>query len=135
MFRFNQGLKKIFNIEPYIGVEENFDFINFNNNRLNKSNYYQTQFEELIRNFIKTDKEVCVLNSGTSAIHLALILSGVKVDDTVFCPSSSFIATVNPILYLNAKPYFVDVDIRTGNINPEYSTLDLSKTAFRNPAA
>lgn len=120
LFRFNEELKKIFNIEPYIGIEESFDFINFNKNRLNKTNYYQTQFEELIKNFIKTDKEICVLNSGTSAIHLALILSGVKEGDTVFCPSSSFIATVNPILYLNAKPYFVDVDIRTGNIKPEY---------------
>ena len=53
----------------------------------------------------------CVLvSSGTSALHLALLSLGVKEGDTVLCPSVSFVATANAVLYCGAKPYFVDVD-------------------------
>lgn len=130
-------MKKIFNIEPYLGIETEFDFLNFINNRSKKINYYQSKLETLIKNFVATDKEICVLNSGTSAIHLALVLSGVDEGDTVFCSSSSFIASVNPIIYLKAKPYFVDVDVSTGNLNPEYLEKAIIKSleTKQNPKA
>ena len=61
----------------------------------------------------------CVaLNSGTAAIHLGLILLGVGAGDEVLCPSFTFVATANPIVYLGATPVFVDSEADTWNICP-----------------
>jgi len=59
------------------------------------------------------------LNSGTSALHLALALSGVGPDDEVILPAQTFIATGSVILAQSAKPVFADIEIKTGNIDPE----------------
>lgn len=58
-------------------------------------------------------------SSGTAAIHLALDLVGVSEDDTVFCSSLTFIASANPILYLGAKPIFIDSEEETWNMSPQ----------------
>src|SRR5438094_371322 len=58
------------------------------------------------------------LNSGTSAIHLALLAAGVGRGDEVITVSYTFVATVAGILYTGAKPVFVDIDPRTCNIDP-----------------
>lgn len=65
------------------------------------------------------------LSSGTSAIHLALILSGVVENDEVLCSSFTFSATANPIRYQNAIPIFIDSEKETWNICP-----NLLKTAI-----
>lgn len=62
---------------------------------------------------------VTAMNSGTSAIHLALILLGVGVGDEVLCQSLTFTASANPIVYLGARPVFVDSEKKTWNICPE----------------
>jgi dTDP-4-amino-4,6-dideoxygalactose transaminase len=62
--------------------------------------------------------DVAVLSSGTAAIHLALILLGVKNDDCVICSSFTFSASVNPIIYLGASPIFIDSEKDTWNIDP-----------------
>ena len=59
------------------------------------------------------------LVSGTSAIHLALKLCGVKRDDIVFCSSLTFSATANPIAYEGATPVFIDSEKDTWNMDPE----------------
>jgi dTDP-4-amino-4,6-dideoxygalactose transaminase len=59
------------------------------------------------------------LNSGTAAIHLGLILLGVGPGDEVLCPSFTFVATANPVVYLGATPVFVDSEPETWNICPE----------------
>lgn len=58
------------------------------------------------------------LNSGTSAIHLALKLLDVKQGDTVFCSSLTFIASANPITYEGATPVFIDSERDTWNMSP-----------------
>jgi dTDP-4-amino-4,6-dideoxygalactose transaminase len=58
------------------------------------------------------------LSSGTSAIHLALILAGVKAGDEVICQSFTFSASANPITYQGAKPVFVDSEVDTWNMSP-----------------
>lgn len=58
------------------------------------------------------------VNSGTSGLHLAMIAAGIKPGDEVITPSFSFIASANCILYERGTPVFVDVDARTGNIDP-----------------
>ncbi|MGB5078903.1 MAG: aminotransferase class I/II-fold pyridoxal phosphate-dependent enzyme, partial [Sphingorhabdus sp.] len=50
------------------------------------------------------------LSSGTAAIHLALILLGIKQGDKVFCSTLTFAASANPIAYQNAEPVFIDAD-------------------------
>ena len=61
----------------------------------------------------------CVaLSSGTAAIHLGLILLGVGPGDEVLCPSFTFVATANPILYLGARPVFIDSEADTWNLCP-----------------
>ncbi|HEX8327364.1 MAG TPA: aminotransferase class I/II-fold pyridoxal phosphate-dependent enzyme [Hymenobacter sp.] len=62
----------------------------------------------------------CVaLTSGTAAIHLGLILLGVGPGDEVLCPSFTFVATANPVLYLGASPVFVDSEPDTWNLCPK----------------
>ena len=62
--------------------------------------------------------DVAVLSSGTAALHLALILLGVKNDDLVICSSFTFSASVNPIIYLGASPIFIDSEKDTWNMDP-----------------
>jgi len=62
-------------------------------------------------------KYALATSSGTAAIHIGLRLLGVGEGDWVICPSLTFIATANPILYLHAQPVFVDAD-EQGNISP-----------------
>ena len=63
-------------------------------------------------------KYSAALSSGTAAIHLSLILLGVKSGDEVICSSFTFSASANPILYLGANPIFIDSEKSTWNINP-----------------
>lgn len=75
-------------------------------------------FESKLEAYFKNDKKIAVLNSGTSAIHLALILSGVIDNDIVLCQSATFSATVNPIVYQRATPVFIDSETETWNMCP-----------------
>jgi len=56
------------------------------------------------------------LNSGTSALHLALVLAGVGPGDDVIIPAQTFVATGLVVLMQRAKPVFADIDPTTGNI-------------------
>ena len=75
------------------------------------------RFEEKISK-ISNDYGVAALSSGTAAIHLALILLGIKEDDIVICSSFTFSASVNPIIYQGAKPVFIDSETETWNLDP-----------------
>lgn len=77
-------------------------------------------FEGDLKQYLKDDKEIVCTVSGTSAIHLALILSGVKEGDDVLCQSMTFSASANPILYLGANPIFIDSEEDTWNMSPEF---------------
>lgn len=59
------------------------------------------------------------LASGTAALHMALKATGVGKGDIVFCPSLTFAATANPIIYQEAIPVFIDSDFRTWNMDPD----------------
>jgi dTDP-4-amino-4,6-dideoxygalactose transaminase len=72
-------------------------------------------------------KHAAALNSGTAAIHLALKASGVGEGDIVICPTLTFSATANPIIYLNAKPVFIDSNYETWNMDPKALETALEK--------
>ena len=64
-------------------------------------------------------KHAAAMTSGTGAIHLALKAAGVGEGDIVFCPTLTFSATANPIIYQNATPVFIDSDYETWNMDPK----------------
>lgn len=75
-------------------------------------------FQLDIKKYLAQDIFVCALSSGTAAIHLGLILIGVKPRDEVICQSMTFSASANPILYLGATPIFIDSELDTWNLCP-----------------
>ncbi len=77
------------------------------------------EFESELQNYFEKETFVAALNSGTSAIHLALVLLDIKDGDEVICQSMTFSASANPILYQKATPVFVDSEPETWNICPD----------------
>nr|WP_294776156.1 aminotransferase class I/II-fold pyridoxal phosphate-dependent enzyme [uncultured Flavobacterium sp.] len=77
-----------------------------------------TGFEQDLENYLGEAVHVGALSSGTAALHLALILLGVKNGDEVICQSMTFSASANPIVYLGATPVFVDSEPDTWNMCP-----------------
>src|ERR1700694_5898938 len=75
------------------------------------------EFERRFAEYVGAAHAVAV-SSCTTALHLALVAAGVKPGDEVICPSLSFIATANAIVYAGATPVFVDIDPLTYNIDP-----------------
>ncbi|MCR4030931.1 MULTISPECIES: DegT/DnrJ/EryC1/StrS family aminotransferase [Flavobacterium] len=75
-------------------------------------------FEKDLEDYLNNDVFVGALSSGTAAIHLGLILLGVKPGDEVLCQSMTFSASANPILYLGATPIFIDSELETWNLCP-----------------
>lgn len=77
------------------------------------------EFEKEFAAYVGDGTYAAALSSGTAAIHLALILAGVKRDDIVFGSSLTFAATVNPITYLCANPVFIDSEEESWNMDPK----------------
>ncbi len=86
------------------------------------------EFEVAVSGFVGSKYGIGV-NSGTSGLHLCLLAAGIQPGDLVLTTSFSFISSSNVILYCGAIPIFVDVDPRTGNIDPvqlEQAAADIS---------
>lgn len=77
-----------------------------------------SKFESKLSKKIKHHQAVA-LNSGTSALHLALVLLGIGPGDEVICQTFTFCASANPIVYLGGVPIFVDSEEDTWNMSPE----------------
>jgi dTDP-4-amino-4,6-dideoxygalactose transaminase len=109
---------KIWLSSPHIGANE-LKYVNeaFQSNWIAPLGPHVNAFELGLQAQTKT-KHAAALSSGTSAIHLALVLLGVKAGDTVFCQSITFSATANPIRYQGATPVFIDSESDTWNIDP-----------------
>ena len=75
------------------------------------------EFEKAMGEFMGEGYPVA-LSAGTAALHLAMILAGVRAGDTVFCQSLTFSASANPVAYCGAKPVFIDSERETWNMDP-----------------
>jgi dTDP-4-amino-4,6-dideoxygalactose transaminase len=109
---------KIWLSSPHIGTNE-LQYVNeaFETNWIAPLGPHVNAFEHGLQDQTKTS-HAAALSSGTSALHLALILLGVKAGDNVFCQSITFSASANPIAYQGAIPVFIDSEIDTWNIDP-----------------
>lgn len=109
---------KIWLSSPHIGANE-LNYVNeaFTSNWIAPLGPHVDAFEKGLQDQTKTS-HAAALSSGTSAIHLALILLDVKAGDTVFCQSITFSASANPIAYQGAIPVFIDSEQDTWNMDP-----------------
>lgn len=110
--------ERIFLSRPHMGGTE-LDYIHdaFEKNWVAPLGENVTEFENSVKNYTGINSALA-LTSGTAAIHLALIESGVQKDDVVFCSSLTFSASANPIIYQGAKPVFIDSHMDTWNMSP-----------------
>lgn len=111
---------KIWLSPPHMsGYEHEFIDDAFNSNWIAPFGPNVIGFEKDIETYLGYNSHAAALSSGTAAIHLALVLLNVKKGDEVICQTKTFAASVNPVIYLGAKPIFVDSESQTWNICPE----------------
>lgn len=112
--------EKIWLSSPHMGGNEQ-KYINeaFEENWIAPLGPNVNAFEAMIKTELNDNsKEVACLSSGTAALHLSLILSGVKQGDEVLCQSFTFSASANPITYQGGIPIFIDSENETWNMCP-----------------
>ena len=119
-------IRKLYKNKDFIPLHEPVFFSNekkylnecINSTFVSTVGEYVKKAEEKISN-ITNSKYTILTNSGTSALHLALIACGVRENDEVITQSISFIATANAIRYCKANPIFLDIDKKTLSLSPK----------------
>jgi dTDP-4-amino-4,6-dideoxygalactose transaminase len=111
---------KIWLSSPHMGVKE-LEYVKeaFDTNWIAPLGPHVDNFEKELAALTAT-QTAAALSSGTAAIHLALIILGVKNGDEVICQSFTFSASANPIVYQGATPVFVDSEPDTWNMCPNH---------------
>jgi dTDP-4-amino-4,6-dideoxygalactose transaminase len=111
--------KRILLSPPHMGgTEQEYIAQAFQDNWIAPVGPHITLFENRLANYLDKSLHVAALQSGTAAIHLALQLAGIQRGDTVLCQSLTFVASVNPVLYLGANPVFIGSEKETWNMCP-----------------
>jgi len=87
-------------------------------------------FEQQVADLVGV-RHAVALASGTAALHLALVAAGVRRGDTVLVPSFTFAATANAVMYLGARPIFLDSTADSWNIDPALVADELRSRAAR----
>jgi pyridoxal phosphate-dependent aminotransferase EpsN len=120
---------RIFLSPPHMGGEE-LHFINeaFESNYIAPLGPQVDAFEEEFCRMVGANHALA-LSCGTAALHLALQLAGVRRGDEVITSTLTFIASASPIIYLDAKPVFIDSDRANWNMDPELLTNELEERA------
>jgi perosamine synthetase len=104
--------------EPmFVGREKEYLMNTIESTFVSSVGPYVDKFELMTADLSKTKKAVAVVN-GTSALQVALRLSGVSNGDEVLTQALTFIATINAIIYNGASPVFLDVDLDTMGLSP-----------------
>lgn len=113
--------ERIFLSSPHMsdeGYEREFVKEAFDTNWIAPLGKNVTGFEHELATKVGS-KSAAALSAGTAAIHMALKAVGVGKGDIVFCPTLTFSATANPIIYQDAVPVFIDSDYETWNMSPK----------------
>ncbi|WP_109437680.1 DegT/DnrJ/EryC1/StrS aminotransferase family protein [Aquimarina sp. AU119] len=112
--------KRIWLSSPHMGgTEQKFVKEAFDTNWVAPLGPNVNGFESDLETYLGENVHAAALSSGTASLHLGLKLLDVGVDDEVLCQSFTFAASANPIVYLGAKPVFIDSERDTWNICPQ----------------
>lgn len=104
---------------PYlVGNEKKYVDECLDTNWISSVGHFVDEFETSFASYIGLPKAAAV-SSGTAALHLSLLISGVGQGHEVFVPALTFIAPVNAVSYTGAKPVFIDSDRKSLGISPE----------------
>lgn len=96
-------------VPNFIGNEQKYVTEAVNTEWVSTGGKYVDGFEKAVADYVGTDNAVACQN-GTSGLHIALMLNGVKQGQEVIVPALTFIAAVNPVRYIGAEPVFMDCD-------------------------
>ena len=112
------GLKSYYLHEPTLGeTEKQYLASCIDSGFVSSVGKYVDQFEKDLERVTGAKKAVVCVN-GTSALHIACLLAGVKANDEVMLPSLTFVATANAVAYCHAIPHFVEASAQTLNVDP-----------------
>jgi len=128
---------RVFLSPPHLsGLEEQYVANAFATNWITPLGPHVDEFEKEFAAAIGAEHAVA-LSSGTAAVHLALLLAGVGPGDEVLVSTLTFVASVNPIVYLGATPVFIDSDRASWNMDPALleEALDVRARRGRLPRA
>jgi aminotransferase in exopolysaccharide biosynthesis len=116
--------------EPrFIGKEKEFVAQTIDSTFVSSVGQYVNQFEEDLAKYTASKKAIAVVN-GTSALHLSMLMAGVKPGDYVITQALTFVATCNAIHYCQAEPILIDVDKKTLGLSPIALEAWLEENAF-----
>ncbi len=129
-------IRKLYNTDDFIplhapvfkGNEEKYVLDTIRSTFVSSVGEYVNEFERKIAEYTGAKFAVATVN-GTSALHIALLLSGVKEGDEVITQPLTFVATCNAIKYCGAEPAFVDISLKTLGMSPESLKEFLDKNA------
>lgn len=113
--------------KPLIGQEEIDGVIAVLNSGIIAEGPKVKEFEDEFAKYVGVDHAVAV-NSGTAALHVALLAEDIGKGDEVITTPFTFIATANSVLYTGARPVFADIDEATFNISPEEIEKKITKS-------
>ncbi|HEG2430983.1 TPA: aminotransferase LegC [Campylobacter jejuni] len=118
-------IKSLFNKENialhepcFIGNEKKYLLECIDSGFVSSVGEFVTRFEEALKEKTKT-RFVVATNTGTAALHIALLANGIDENCEVITQSISFVATANAITYTGAKPVFLDIDENTLSLSPK----------------
>ena len=130
-------MKKIYLSPPHLSKHEKKYILEaIKSNWIAPVGPFLKKFEKKISRYIGVENALCVI-SGTAAIHLALKVLGVKKNDIVLCQNFTFIGSVYPIIYCNAKPVFIGSESESWNMCPKTlkNTILMLKKKNKTPKA
>lgn len=120
-------MKRIYLSPPHmLGHEKEMLLDAFDSNWIAPLGPHVNAFEKEFAEAVNV-KHAVALSSGTAALHLALLLAGVKEGDEVLTSSFTFVATTNAIKYVGAEPVFIDSDEATWNMDPNLLEEELKE--------
>jgi dTDP-4-amino-4,6-dideoxygalactose transaminase len=124
--RYRASVSRLFLSPPEVGARERALLLEaFDSNWIAPLGPHVDAFEQEFAAFVGS-RSAAALSSGTAALHLALMLLGVGPGDEVLVPSLTFVASANAVVYVGARPVFVDSDHATWNLDPELVEEELA---------
>lgn len=135
--KFNQFVRDIYRTnnfiplhEPrFLGNEKKYVLDTIDSTFVSSVGAYVNDFEAKVQQFTGCSKAIATVN-GTSALHTALLLAGVKRNDIVITQALTFVATCNALSYIGAEPLFIDVSLNTLGLCPKALDRYLQENTF-----